>query len=199
MRSAPRLLIALACTLAAVAAASATAGASTMFLEPAGAIEAPSAGAVTFEFEGTNVSCAMLLRGRLNSSYSMVEGAEVGKITSATTSECSNGGLIWLTPTEWEMVYAFILGEVLNFRGVLWGIRRIRFLVESGLLFRCLYEIRGGALIGLREEPGSLLISWTWLRPEVINSTQLGFSPCPRTMNMSGRLTLRPAQREHIV
>jgi len=200
MSSAARRAAVLVCAVAALAFASAGASAETMFMEPAGAIEAATSGSlVTFEFEGTNVSCAMLLRGRLNSSYAMVAGTEVGRITSASASGCSGGEIVFLLPVGWEKVYSSILGEPRNLRGILWLVRNIAFLVET-TLFRCLYEIRGGALIQFREEPGELAIRWNWLqRTEIIRTTQLGFLPCPRVLTMTGSLLLRPTERVHIV
>ncbi|HXE45024.1 MAG TPA: hypothetical protein VN635_07490 [Conexibacter sp.] len=196
MRSTTRLLVSIACALGALAAASGAAAASTMFFEPAGAIEAASS-SVTFEFEGTNVTCSMLLRGRLNSSVTMREGERVASISSVTSSACSGGTITWLAGIEWP--WKQLLGTPESPRGFLVYFTPLAFLVET-LLFRCLYEIRGGMLMTLSEGPGHIVVRIDYLqRQEILRSTQLGFVGCPRGIVASGSFTLRPEQSTHIV
>ncbi len=189
-------LLAVTGMLIALAIGGTAASASTMSFEPAGRITSVSEGPMVFEAEGMSIECNVSLEGTLQRSFSMVSGTQFGSMTAARATECRNGTITFLVPGPF--VYGSLLGPLENPRGILFWISNLQVLVSVPVLFSCLYEIRGGALIGYREGPGTVTTEITMLprEQEIIRSTKLsGLLGCPRGILVNGRLSLSPQQR----
>lgn len=192
-----RRLGAVACALVALAITCGTASAETMFLEPAGRIEAISNGSVTFEAEGANVSCPVALTGSLRESFTMRAGTPAGSVRWATAGECSGGTMGFLGVIA-ELLYKETLGVL---EGILFRFTYIEFLISVPILFSCLYRIDGGGLFGVMREREPPVVGFAMLQTTtIVRTTKLsGLLECPRSIVMNGSFTLRPGQYVHVV
>lgn len=202
-RSLPALLGAV------VAALTATTGASALeaTIEPAGAIEAPSSGELSFRGGLITVRCPVTLGGTVNAGpIELSRGSQFGLVSDVRIGRCSGGTVERVLINNRERVWPAKVEAVLpagsakeELRGILFFLERAAFqLATFGEAVGCLYEGPAFGLIRLtnlgENRAGAWLYSTERAETLPIASFRLisGGELCPATGSFSGRVDLNP-------
>lgn len=202
-RSLPALLGAV------VAVLTATTGASALeaTIEPAGAIEAPSSGEISFRGGLITIRCPVTLGGTANAGpIAVARGSQFGLISDVRIGRCSGGSVERVLINNRERVWPAKIEAVLpaggtreELRGILFFLERAAFqLATFGEAVSCLYEGPAFGLIRTTNLGEDRAGGWRYSTERVealqIASFRLvsGGELCPTTGSFSGRFDLNP-------
>lgn len=200
-----KFLVATAMALVGVFGMAAPAAALEATAAPAGAIESPSSGEISFRGGAFTIRCPLTLNGNLRAGpIALASGAQFGTTTEVRIGRCSGGTVERVLNLPWNLKVETILPAGFtreNITGFLFRIERAAFqLAVFGEAIRCLYEGNAGALIRLTNRGEDRRGGWTYgtERIEALASVRLplirGGEFCPASGTFSGRFELRPAQ-----
>ncbi|HYV15905.1 MAG TPA: hypothetical protein VE972_07785 [Conexibacter sp.] len=131
-----------------------SAHASRVIIEPAGVMRLDSVGRLTFTAEGTTIECAFASRWNIsrNSEGTLSEAPEarnprIGTMTEGAFRECTGGTIVeLLSSSPLKYIYGRVVGHPEQF--AMWTLHE--YLVDDGLLFRCLYGLKITYIFELR-------------------------------------------------
>jgi hypothetical protein len=190
-RTAMRLIVAVASAIAAASCATPADASTGAIIEPAGAIEAPSSGKVTFG-SGPAVACDLTLVGSLVEGPIDVESGEaIGSITEAAFANCEGGSVAGVLNLPWTLRANAALGTPPEAAtGLLLTIEGMDLaLTVFGGFINCLYGGAEGLLLTLNAgDP------YTTGALSLLEAVQLAFVRgsgfCPSEGGLSGTFAL---------